>query len=388
MNKNISKILIAVYREYGLKEFISRIRKVLGIKIPFENSLRLEFLIDEIVFKDSKSKKKYIINFFDEYYKFTQEFSDYSVSTYYTYDKYEFEKLFSFKSSDNYRLVVNEIKDESFTSRRIIKTTNQDINALQGEYEKEVSRLNNVNVKSNYSFANQNGNVNVKKDVRMNNCIYYYSYQSKNTIPEVQNSYRILEVGATTNTPRLNFYGRVRNNNEVLETALQSKQPNIIIRGAIIPNSDELKTFFKITIMKSKEGITIHYLSSDTPAIDVKNKIIVAPVNQDGEFSITELDNIITAIKQNLISEFEMDFRRGNLVSNIISEIDKIKETILVNQQKKPRNVDSLEFKLQQYDDINHLAFDVYENLSNYEKLINKEIGIKEQKKLIQQKNK
>lgn len=379
MNKNIINILIAVYREYGYNAFISRIKRVLGIEIPSQNNLKIEFLIDQIVFKEPKSDKSYIISFYDDHYKFIQEFSDYSVSTYYTYKKYKFEKLYSFKSSDNNRIVVNEIEDDTFTIRRIIKTSDQDINALQGDYEKEINEVKRFNAKSNYSFVNLNGNVNIKKDVRMPNCIYYYSYQSEKTIPEILNSYNILEVGATTNTPRINFSGRVRTNNEALETVLQTPQPNIIIRGAIIPNSDELKTFFKITIMKSKEGITIHYISSDTPAIDVRNKIIVAPVDKDGEFSLTELDNIITAIKQNLTSEFKIDFKRENIVPNIIAEVEKIKDSIIINQQKKLKKVDALDFKLQQYDDINHLAFDVYENLSNYERLINQALGKQEQ---------
>ncbi len=375
MKKQIS-ILYAIYQEYGEETFFKRLFKIYNIEIPITNHKIIIFLPENIIIKDEEKNITYTISFQEEYYKFIKDFNDYTFEVSYDYNHNIFRKTFLFKTSDNKILAIDEIDEENIKNRRILKTTLEDKNLINGEYEKEHLSLVKPNAEENYEFINCPNSTNIKKVLRMPNCIYYYSYDSKTIYPEIKDTFHIIEVGSSTNTPSLNFYGRKRNNNEVLLNCLRNKMPSIIIRGSLLIPNNTNKTFYKISILKSKEGITIHYISTNLNGNIQNQKIVAIPILKDGELSVHELDNIKQAIINNIYDEIQKDFPSNCIITDIERELESIKHELLVSQRKVLKQVDAIDFKLNQYKDIEHLAFDVYENLSEYEKFIASKLRI------------
>lgn len=375
MLKNI-KLLRAILAEYGKKEFFKRINKIYNIKIPNLQESVIIFLTDRIIINDSQNNVTYTLQFYEEYYKYIKDYGEYSSETCYDNNCDIFRKSYLFKTSDDYIIVVDEINDQDIKSKRIIKTFNGDEFFNNGIFERELLSLNGKSITENYNFTNRNGIVNAKKVISLPNCLYYYSYKSKLNIPEVKNTYHIIETGATTNIPIVDFCGRIRNKNEALQSCLVNKIPTIIVRGALLGDNEILKRFYKVTISKTKDVITIQYLSSDINGKNVNTKIITLPKVHQSEFTIDEISNIITAISNNFSSLFQLDFGREHIIEDISKELNQLISAIKEKNHQKSKSVDVIDFKLHQYDDIDHLAFDFYQNLKLYEQIINSQIGI------------
>lgn len=373
MSKKIT-ILYAIYQEYGLSTFLKRLNKIYNIDIPFSLNATIMFLPNSIVIQEEGIK--YTLEFKEEYYQFIKDFTTYKTIKSYDDNHNLFRHSYLFKTSDNRILALDEIDDINMKSKRIIKTNADDELLQNGEFERELLNLVRFPVVENYKFTNTFGAVHISKTINMPKCLYYYSYNSKAMIPDSECLFNILEVGCSSNIPKINFSGRERSKNELLRNSIANKIPNILIRGTLLNRSKYLKCFYKITILKTEKGITIHYLSTDAHINDKKNKVIVIPSLSKGEFTIQEIDNIITAIKNNLITDFDIDFKHPSIADTICLELKAIQNAILVNKNQKIRDVDALDYKLHQFDDINHLAFDIHENLSAYESIINKLLKI------------
>ncbi len=373
MSKKII-ILYAIYQEYGLSTFLKRIKKIYNIDIPFSVNVTIMFLPESIIIQEDDIK--YTLEFKEEYYQFIKDFSTYKTIKSYDNNHNLFRRSYLFKTSDNRILALDEIDDINMKSKRIIKTSPDDELLQNGEFERELLNLVRFPAVENYNFTNTIGFVHINKTINMPKCLYYYSYNSKTMIPDSESLFNILEVSCSTNTPKLDFSGRERAKSELLRSSIANKMPNIILRGTLLSRNKSLKCFYKITILKTDKGITIHYLSTDAHVNNKKNKVIVVPSLSKGEFTSQEIDNIITAINNNLVIDFDIDFKQPSIPNAICLELKAIQNAILVNKNQKIRDVDILDYKLHQFDDINHLAFDIYENLSTYESIINKLLKI------------
>lgn len=377
-NYNVD-ILRAIYGEYGLETFVKRLKKIYNIDIAIKDGLCISFLNNQILVNYfPEGDYSSIITFEEEQYKHVKIFKGYYVTTHYDTNHIQFKKTISFYTSDNKILAIDEIDASNIISRRFIKSTESDKDLTQGEFEREQLYYPKSAAVENYSFKNNSGNVNIKKTLGMSNCLYYYSYQSQNIIPTTAPICTILEVGSSTNRPTFNRCGRIRNNTELLIDSIKKGIPNIIIRGAII-GAQTSKVCYKISILKSNEAITVHYLSSDISANDPKTKVIVVPTERQGEITLGEIDNIIIAIRNNLTQELYDDFNSSVSIESIISELISLKNEMQINKKQKLRNADALDFKLNQYSSIERLGLDVYENLKLYEEYINSQLGIKPQ---------
>ncbi len=372
MSKKII-ILYAIYQEYGLSTFLKRIKKIYNIDIPFSVNATIMFLPESIIIQEDDIK--YTLEFKEEYYQFIKDFTTYKTIKSYDNNHNLFRRSYLFKTSDNRILALDEIDDINMKSKRIIKTSPDDELLQNGEFERELLNLVRFPAVENYNFTNTIGFVHINKTINMPKCLYYYSYNSKTMIPDSESLFNILEVSCSTNTPKLDFSGRERAKSELLRSSIANKMPNIILRGTLLSRNKSLKCFYKITILKTDKGITIHYLSTDAHVNNKKNKVIVVP-SLKGEFTSQEIDNIITAINNNLVIDFDIDFKQPSIPNAICLELKAIQNAILVNKNQKIRDVDILDYKLHQFDDINHLAFDIYENLSTYESIINKLLKI------------
>ena len=365
---NIIPILNAINNEFGTNELIKRIKNILNINLTeLENqNTKVEFKHNTLSIINLSTKVKYNIEFQQDYFKFTKDYESYKIIYYFDFSKNNIRKTAAFKTSDSDYLVIDEIDEENILSRRILKTIEEDTEFLNGDFEREELYYRKVNASEKYKHLEDlHFNKNISKTIKMPNNLYIYSYRT--TLSTISKDYQTgyIESSSCINNPTEKIVGRTRNKGELLVLSINSPVPNIYIRGRNVTKSNESEIeIYNIYIHKREDKIHILFTTMLVPSLEPTKEEFIITSNTDKEITIDDINKILQIIENNL---------KVSYLNEIKKELLNIKEQIL--QNKKSRTFDFFDNKFFLFPYFESLVFDVHENLSTYEEIINKLIN-------------
>lgn len=347
-------ILESVYKEYGLEIFLQRLAKILNIHLEIKDSkVPVTFSQDRILIN---TENPITIDFIDESYHVTKYFSDYKTMHFYSKDKREFKKSFTFPLENNEELIVEEINEQNIKSTRLLKTSPEDSLGIKGTFEKEKLHLTNFPLTENYTYHEETpSDQKVTKVVDFARGLYYYSYHRYSTNKENQFLDNYTETSMSLKQPYVSFTGRVRNSNELLQKSINIIGPNILIVGVTSINNSE--TLFEISIVKQGYFLNITYKETELEDFNVQEKSEHVIGQSNEEFTILEID---------VIEKYLKSIASAELFPIYDKELAKIKQQIQIKKNKALKDVDIIDFKLASYDTLEYLAYDIHENLPFY----------------------
>lgn len=367
---NLIPIFMAINNEYGTDELIKRLKNILNIDMSELLNIpkTIRFTNNSVEITNSSTNVKHTITISDEYYMYRKDFSSYFTIKYYDLSKIEMRHLAAFKTSDNELLVIDEINEENISNRRITKTTIEDTDFINGTFEKEELHYPKENTHERYQYTEDLlCNKKVSKQIDMPNNLYTYSFRS--TIDSVSVSYSTgyIESSSSINRPQLPIAGRIRNNNELLISSIRTPVPNILIRGRnVIPGEEIDIDLYNIYIYKVEDNIQIVYSSFLIPSNTNTKEEFHLTSKTSGKITTDDIDTIIEFISKNLDS---------NVLHEIKQELLGIRKQILIKNKQSTRDFDFFDSRFLLFNQFEYLVFDVYENLSYYETMINKTIN-------------
>lgn len=367
---NLIPIFMAINNEYGTDELIKRLKNILNIDMSELLNIpkTIRFTNNSVEITNSSTNVKHTITISDEYYMYRKDFPSYFTIKYYDLSKIEMRHLAAFKTSDNELLVIDEINEENISNRRITKTTIEDTDFINGTFEKEELHYPKENTHERYQYTEDLlCNKKVSKQIDMPNNLYTYSFRS--TIDSVSVSYSTgyIESSSSINRPQLPIAGRIRNNNELLISSIRTPVPNILIRGRnVIPGEEIDIDLYNIYIYKVEDNIQIVYSSFLIPSNTNTKEEFHLTSKTSGKITTDDIDTIIEFISKNLDS---------NVLHEIKQELLGIRKQILIKNKQSTRDFDFFDSRFLLFNQFEYLVFDVYENLSYYETMINKTIN-------------
>ena len=365
---NIIPILIAIANEYGNDELFRRLKNILNIDITYliGSKTNLEYTLNKLIIKTEKAI--YTIELLEDYYTFTKDYQDYRIINCYDYNKSITRKSAVFKTSDNELLVLDEIDENNIKNRRIVKTTGDDLDYTSGSFEKEELSYHKQPVTERYKYLeDESCKKKISKHICMPNNLYIYSY--RNTIDSISRdySYGYIESASCINTPQLLVPGRIREKNELLMSSIKTPFPNILIRGRNeMPKEETEIELYNITIYKIGYSLKFYIKTIYLPTFIQSDEENIINSKTSGQITIEDIDLLLEFINKNLECSY---------TNEIKIELNNIKNQLLISKRKRIPDLDSFDSKFMMYPDFEHLAFDVYTNLSWYEDTINKQVG-------------
>lgn len=366
---NLIPILMAINNEYGIDELIKRLKNILNIDMPelLNFPKTITFFKNGLEITNTSNNIKHTITISDEYYTYRKDFSNYFTVKYYDFSKIEIRHLAAFKTSDEELLVIDEINEENISNRRITKTTPEDLDFVNGSFEKEELHYPKENTHERYQYTEDLFcNKKVSKQIDMPDNLYTYSFRS--TLNAVSSSYNsgYIESSSSINKPQKPIIGRIRDNNELLISSIKTPVPNILIRGRNIISSLESEIeLYNIYIYKVENTIQIVANSFYIPSNNSTKEEFHILSDTIGKITIEDIDNIIEFISRNLGS---------NILHEIKQELLSIKKQILIKNKQTAQDFDFFDSRFLLFNQFEYLVFDIYENLSYYEEMINKSL--------------
>lgn len=367
---NLIPIFYAINNEYGTNELIKRIKKILNIdlSILLNQSLKVEFSNNKVTFIDLNTNIKHIIELDSEYYKYIKDFNTYSIVNFYDMEKNPFRKLASFNTSDDELLVIDEIDEKDMKTRRITKTTKEDTDFIKGSFEKEQLYLKGLNTQERYKFIEDlTCNKKVSKEIEMPDNLYVYSYRTIENVVSSNYYYGYIESSACIDRPRILTLGRIRDTSELLVNSLKTPTPNILIRGRnVIPGDQTEIELYNIYIYKVEDNLQIVLNNVSLPDVIQSREEYSLNSNTIGKLTTEDIDLLIEYLSIHLDSSYTQELKK---------ELLNIKKQILIKKRKEIRDLDFFDGRFLLFNQFEYLVFDVYENLSYYEAMINKSIN-------------
>lgn len=344
------------YNDSGKEGFLKLLFVLLDIKLPKNiDSINIDFYPEKnaITIRNNKNID-YTLNMYEDYIVFSRNKKKYSTETVYSYafEPYQYSVYFKGKNS---KIALQETKLANIKSRRLISYID---GAQNPECEKEILEFNGKNVECIYNYQNAGRQMQTHKVMRMEDCVYYYHFQTYPNNPD-QSHTSFLEVAATTNVPKLNIIDRL-NEEERLRDVISIPAPNILISGTVKNNGVEPNFNYRIKIIKDSSNIKISFLETNLDDFTEKEKEKTILTNTKGELTVAELYRIIDILKNMLPKP---------LLVEVISELHNIQNNIN-NRNSNLKVGDFLDNILNFYTDFNSLALDILKNLSAYEKFI------------------
>lgn len=355
---DIIRILQAVESEYGTNELLNRIYKVFNINLLhlLDKNLQVTYQKQCITICEKDKMPIYKLELYNEYYALIKIYNGYKTSHYYDSNNCLFRKTASFDSKDNGVIVLDEFDDERFKSRRIIKTTKDDVELLNGEYEKEQLKYYQPPITEEYNHLEDE----TQKVIKVPGNMYtYFNRKVKNVISLDYNN-GFIESSCSINKPNIAFLGRTRNPNELLINSLKTPVANIQIRGRI--HNEEI-LLYSVQILKIGNILSIHISTNTLKNSSPKEEIFNLISKTIKSISSEDID---------LLLEYLSRFTYLPFINDLKQELLKIKNKIMVSNQKNIKDIDFFDLKFALFDDFEHLAFDMYENLGYYEEMITK----------------
>ena len=346
-------ILQGILNEYGLEGFTKRINKVLNIKLPIKDfNQKVTYTKDSITIN---GEHPITITMEEEIYKITTEFNGYRTTKFY-YNGELIRTLYLFNTEDEKLLALDYIDNGNFQTTRISKTTEEDKDFNKGEFEREVTTfpIIPINVDS-YYLKNETKQEEERTIDLAGLNLYYHHYQGDNNTDYYQESAICKDI------PYVKISGHLRLKDDLLVNSLNQKRPNIMIRGINVDEEGKPLEFYHVFIDFTDTGLVIKDVIMDN-----KNHVIDA---QEDTFKIgcrrfnsNLLKALIVAIPKAV---------RPSHLTNVLEELEHLREALLLHEHKKLRDLDSIELMMKIIPDPDHLALSIYENQSKYENAIN-----------------
>ena len=353
-------ILQGIYNEHGLEELINRINYIINTNIKIDDPKT------KVTYEDNcltiNCPNPITITIEDEVYKVTTHYKTYKSIRYY-YNKELIRTLTAFYTADDQLLTVDHIDNGNFKSTRISKTTEEDKNYNQGTYEREISEYPDlpINISSHYIKGETEEDEERIIDIAGQN-LYYHHYMGAN-------GELFQESAMCIGKPYQKVTGHIRVPDDLLVTSIYKKDANIIIRGVNTDKQGETTDFYEVFFEFNEKGILVtdiiyNYVSGEI--IRTKQQIQTKATS----FTSTMIESIIRLINLN---EVVQEVHKAN----VLEELMRLKETLLVRESKKTREINTIDLMMAIYPDSNYLALNIYENQEHYEGLINAELGEK-----------
>ena len=345
-------IIKGIINEYGIKELNKRFKLNLPVEdkeykiINKEDSVRIE------------TPNPITITVEDDVLIITTEYKTYKVIKYY-YNKELIRDVVAFYSEDNDLLTLDYIDNGNFTTSRISKTTTNDKNFNQGYYERETTTFPIVPIEIKSHYINNDNEIEEERIIDLANANLYYHHYRGNDDNEYFN-----ELAMCVGMPYLRISGHLRIPDDLLVTSLDRKKPNIIIRGVNTNESNEAQEFYQTIIEITNDGLLITDTSVDYKTRDIDTKKHKFRTNAN-TISSRFLEVLIRTIK-NYINPLHQD--------NILEGLNRLKDITLIYEHEHTPDINTIDLMMAVIPDHNHLALNMYENLSKYENTINEEI--------------
>ncbi len=349
----IINILQAINNEYGTNEFLNRLHKLLGIDLIIlkDKKLTITFTNNSITIIESKTNPIYEITMCEEYHTLTKTFVGYK--TIHSYDDTNnlFRRTAIFKTNSGEYLSLDEFDDERFKSRRIIKTSTDDKELINGNFEKEQLVYYKPTITQEFNHFNNS----ISKVINLPNNLAVYHRRQLSKIPSKSLDY--VESATSINTPTLVFIGRRISKNELLIPSLKTPAPNIYIIGR--ETVEEKEHNYQIQIIK-RDKFLIYRIADE--------KITENRLFSDSSSHLTMRDlKILISYTEKYISK--------PYTNRIIEELTNILVQLEILYNKRTKDIDFFDLKFGMIDSFDQLAFDIYLNLEQYvsevDKLIN-----------------
>lgn len=356
---DIVTILKSIEHEYGIDELIKRIKLILGIDLFVDKTKKVttKYTTNSIIIEEDGLTHTIAID--EESYYYKKQFTTYYTIKYYDLNKSIFRKSTSFNLNEDEILVLDEFDDERFSTRRIVKTTKDDKDFARGTFEKERLVFYNPSIIEEYSYKESNKEVATHtKTILLPENLY------------VENSHRIINAASTNyingqidsasskSTPDLKFIGRTREENELLNQTFQVPYPNILIRGRL--NNEEL-TFYYLKITKIDNSIRFFLVENNLSTNKINEYEHSLASDTLDTLTSQDIDTIIKYLEK-LIVPYKNEIKE---------ELLTIKQQYLIYENNLLKCPDFLDFKFEEFNRFEDLAFDIYLNLPEYERKIN-----------------
>ncbi len=352
---DIISILRAVKSEYGNIELIKRMKSILGIDLTYyikDNSeLNVSFTKRSIIINDKEPFPIFSIRFDEEYYVLTKTYESYETNHFYDYNNNLFRRIALFEIDNKEYIGLDEMDDERFKSRRIIKTYKKDDLLTECSFEKEKITIFNPHIEETYS----NFGTEERKVIKLPRNIATYHKKNNGVIPEV-NQY--IESASSINTPEVVFNGR--NNKSTLLTETQERGiPNIQIRGTT-KVKNELRNF-KVEIKKIGNHIFYNVIEKSPKTNREYEDEYNILSRTRGEITIADLEFLI---------DYTEKYVDSSNKERIIEELINLKRELQGLYYDAARKTDFFDLRFVMYPDFDHLSFDIYSNLDKYKEKI------------------
>ncbi len=350
---DIISILRAVEKEYGTDGLLKRIKKIWNIDLTslLEQEINISYTYNSITITTSDYFPIYTIELHEDYHVFIKKFSSYETTHFFDNDNNIFRKTAIFETKDNNYIALDEMDDERFKSRRILKTNMKDETLNDCLFEKEKLTFYKPHIEQNY--INQGSSI--RKVITLPNNIATYHRTISGKVPEVSLS---VESSSSINTPSIIFVGRNKYSELLLKT-LKLDIPNIQIHGK--KKVTQKIESFKVIIRKYGRYLLINITEKDSVTGKEYEEEYNLISNTQGALTPEDIDALINYITKYIKKSFNQE---------ILEELRLIKEELLTSLKKKLKTPDFLDLKFSLIDDFEHLAFDIYENLDLYDEKI------------------
>ncbi len=356
---DIIKILYAVEKEYGIKELLKRIKRIWNIDLTclIGEEISASYTNNSITITTGNSFPIYTIELFEDYHIFIKTFSSYETTEFFDNNNNPFRKTAVFETKDHQFIALDEMDDERFKSRRILKTDMKDDTLNDCLFEKEKLTFYKPHIEE--EFTNQG--TNIRKVIKLPNNIATYHRVINGKVPEINFG---VETASSINTASLVFLGRNKSSELLLKT-LKLGLPNIQIQGK--KKTEQGIESFKTIIRKCGRYLLINILEKNSATGKEYEEEYNLISNTQGTLTVEDLDELINYITKYIKKSFNHE---------ILEELKLIKEELLISANQKVRNPDFFDLKFSFIDDFEHLAFDIYENLDLYDEKIEELLNI------------
>ena len=356
ITKKMVNLFRGVCAEYGNKEAIRRMKNILHINTEIEDA-NLMFLNNFIAILDPNMLT---IVFEDDYYYTKRDYPTYSTYTYYDQQGLEFRRATAYKTKNGI-LVLDRMDTEQVLNTRIIKTTEDDIDFVNGYYEKEMMSIPNLPVEEVSSYLEYaNDDEEESRVIKVANNMYYYNRYSK------ADDNKFLEASACIDTPKAWINGRTRTYKDLLYYSERAPYPNIFIRGNVTDEHKNTTYYYDLSIYKlRKEGIIevqVELINQLDGSLQKKRHLLVNATK--GPISKRDILGLI-----NFFTQLNYPFTEP-----VVEELSRINDKLSIHHQEKLRDLDAIDLEILMNPEYGELAFHIYENLDKIDAFIEEKI--------------
>lgn len=361
--------LLDIHKEITKKDRIVYIFRRFNLPIPSNldfDQLEYQFEEDEMKFIDKKNKVTYSLILYPdyEYYSYIKTFSDYQFVKNYEFDQTCFQQIVFFDLPDNKEISLSSVTDGHDNVLRIAKNPKDDEDNVF--FERCFSTIKDFNAIETYNkIAPNRDNFEESKMVRTYDNLYYYTVYRHNLENDTSNrASAYLETSFILNNPSTPLIGHKTSKTSLIAKNLSTPFPTLSFRGNFIHEQNSPygpMLLYDLDIVKTNNNFEIKESTMCGTDISTKEESYTIKALNSGEISIKELEYL----KKELITLVSYEY-----VSYCLDEIDKIINMLKVRAGKRLRDIDILDVKLNLFKDFDHLAFDIYENLSYYDSLM------------------